>query len=152
MRVDNSLGKVLNFGIFNGPKRIQLHTVYFGTSEQIQPLQPVGLAAEFKFESKFELLQVIWKSLPDPSPFSARHPHWHVLQSASTANQILPCPGMETAPRSPGLNPQSPCAWLHLALHTPRHAPSFVPPPQYLPLSRFRPSALGVHAYGELEI
>ena len=32
-------------------------------SEAINPLQLVGQAAEFKFESKFELLRVIWQSL-----------------------------------------------------------------------------------------
>ena len=31
--------------------------------EAIKPLQLVGQAAEFKFESKFEPLQVIWQSL-----------------------------------------------------------------------------------------
>ena len=49
-------------------KEFKLHTVYFGTSEQIKPLQPVGQAAEFKFESKFEPLQVIWQSLPKAIP------------------------------------------------------------------------------------
>ena len=39
-------------------KEFKLHTVYFGTSEQIKPLEPVGQAAEFKFESKFEPLLV----------------------------------------------------------------------------------------------
>ena len=45
----------------------KLHTVYSGTLRHIKPLQPVGqgsLAAAFKFESKFEPLQVIWQSLP----------------------------------------------------------------------------------------
>ena len=32
-------------------------------SEAIKPLQLVGQAAQFKFESKFEPLQVIWQSL-----------------------------------------------------------------------------------------
>ena len=32
-------------------------------SEATKPLQLVGQAAEFKFESKFEPLQVIWQSL-----------------------------------------------------------------------------------------
>ena len=49
-------------------KEFKLHTVYFGTSEQIKPLQPVGQAAEFKFESKFEPLPVIWQSLPKAIP------------------------------------------------------------------------------------
>ena len=31
--------------------------------EAIKPLQLVGQAAQFKFESKFEPLQVIWQSL-----------------------------------------------------------------------------------------
>ena len=38
--------------------------VYLGISEQIKPLQLVCQAAEFKFESKFEPLLVIWQSLP----------------------------------------------------------------------------------------
>ena len=32
-------------------------------SEAIKPLQPVGQEAQFKFESKFEPLPVIWQSL-----------------------------------------------------------------------------------------
>jgi len=42
----------------------QFIELYFGVSEQIKPLQPIGQAAEFKFESKFEPLLVIWQSLP----------------------------------------------------------------------------------------
>ena len=38
----------------------KLHTVYAVVSGAIKPLQLVGQAAEFKFESKFEPLQVIW--------------------------------------------------------------------------------------------
>ena len=41
-----------------------LHAVYSVISEQIKPLQLVGQAAEFKFESKFEPLQEVWLSLP----------------------------------------------------------------------------------------
>ena len=44
-------------------KEFKLHTVYAVISEAIKPLQLVGQAAEFKFESKFEPLQVIWQSL-----------------------------------------------------------------------------------------
>ena len=44
----------------NSTQFIELH---FGVSEQIKPLQPIGQAAEFKFESKFEPLPVIWQSL-----------------------------------------------------------------------------------------
>ena len=40
----------------------QFIELYFGVSEQIKPLQPIGQAAEFKFESKFE-----------PLPTSAGH-------------------------------------------------------------------------------
>ena len=46
----------------------QFIELYFGVSEQIKPLQPIGQAAEFKFESKFEPLQVIWQSLPKAIP------------------------------------------------------------------------------------
>ena len=46
----------------------KLHTVWFGTSEQIKPSQLVGQAAESKFESKFEPLLVIWKSLSKAVP------------------------------------------------------------------------------------
>ena len=42
---------------------MKLHTVYAVISEAIKPLQLVGQAAEFKFESKFEPLPVIWQSL-----------------------------------------------------------------------------------------
>ena len=50
-------------------KEFELHTIYFGASQQIKPLQPVGQAAEFKFESKLKPLQVIWQSLPKAIPF-----------------------------------------------------------------------------------
>ena len=43
-------------------KRIQTPHSYSGISEQIKPLQAVGQATEFKFESKFKPLQVIWQS------------------------------------------------------------------------------------------
>ena len=48
-----SLRKVILLGISNGLK----------ISEAIKPLQLDGQAAEFKFESKFEPLPVIWQSL-----------------------------------------------------------------------------------------
>ena len=44
-------------------KEFKLHTVYFGTLEHIKPSQLVGQAAEFRFESKFKPLPVIWQSL-----------------------------------------------------------------------------------------
>ena len=46
----------------------QFIELYFGVLEQIKPLQPIGQAAEFKFESKFEPLPVIWQSLPKAVP------------------------------------------------------------------------------------
>ena len=42
---------------------LKLHTVYAVISGAIKPLQVVGEAADFKFESKFEPLLVIWQSL-----------------------------------------------------------------------------------------
>ena len=42
--------------------------LYSGVSEQIKTLQSMGQAAEFKFESKFEPLPVIWQSLPKAIP------------------------------------------------------------------------------------
>ena len=45
---------VLEFCNFNGPKIFFNSTQFIqGISEQIKPLQLVGQAAEFKFESKF---------------------------------------------------------------------------------------------------
>ena len=52
----------LKFGISDGLRKLKLHTVYAVISEAIKPLQLVGPAAEFKFESKFEPMQVIWRS------------------------------------------------------------------------------------------
>ena len=49
-------------------KRIQTPHSLFGASEQKKPSQPVGQAAELKFESKFEPLLVIWQSLPKTVP------------------------------------------------------------------------------------
>ena len=37
---------------------------YSGISDQIKTLQPVDQVAEFKFESKFEHLSVMWQSIP----------------------------------------------------------------------------------------
>ena len=42
----------------------QFIELYFGISEQIKPLQPIGQAAEFKFESKCLPAPVVWQSLP----------------------------------------------------------------------------------------
>ena len=62
-----SLGKVSVLGSnlvsVTDLKELKLHTVYAVISEAIKPLQLVGQAAEFKFESKFEPLPVIWQSL-----------------------------------------------------------------------------------------
>ena len=44
-------------------KEFKLQKVYAVISEAIKPLQLVGQVAEFKFESKFEPLPVIWQSL-----------------------------------------------------------------------------------------
>ena len=43
-----------------------------GISEQIKPLQPVGQAAEIKFESKCQPLPVIWQSLQKAIPENNR--------------------------------------------------------------------------------
>ena len=44
-------------------EEFKLQTVYSGISDQIKPLKLVGLATEFKLESKFKPLLVIWQSL-----------------------------------------------------------------------------------------
>ena len=44
-------------------KRIETPHSLFCDSEAIKPVQLVGHVAEFKFESKFEPLPVIWQSL-----------------------------------------------------------------------------------------
>ena len=49
-------------------QEFKLYTDYSGILEQVNPLQPVGQAAEFKFKSKFEPLPVIWQSLPKAIP------------------------------------------------------------------------------------
>ena len=65
----NTLTTVLNFGRSKkNSNSTQFIEFYFGVSEQIKPLQPIGQAAEFKFESKFKPLQVIWQSLPKAVP------------------------------------------------------------------------------------
>ena len=68
------LSTVLNFGIFNGPKRIQTpHSLFRdcgGTEEQIKPWQPVDKAAEFKLESKFDPLHHLAIT---PEGYSRRH-------------------------------------------------------------------------------
>ena len=42
---------------------MKIHTIYAVILEATKPLQLVGQAAQFKFESKFEPLQVVWQSL-----------------------------------------------------------------------------------------
>ena len=59
--IDSALSSILAFS--TDLKRIQTPPVYSGTSEQIEPLQHVGQAAEFKVESKFKPLSVICQSL-----------------------------------------------------------------------------------------
>ena len=66
LRKVTSLGS--NLASVTDLKELKLHTVYAVISEAIKPLQLVGQAAEFKFESKFEPLPVIWQSLPKAVP------------------------------------------------------------------------------------
>ena len=61
----------LNFGIFHGPKKnseIKLHTIYSGIPGHIKPFKLVGWAAEFKFQSKFEPLLLVWPTLSKAIP------------------------------------------------------------------------------------
>ena len=50
----------------------QFIELYFGVSEQIKPLQPVGQAAEFKFESKFKPLPSAGHLAITPEGYSRR--------------------------------------------------------------------------------
>ena len=61
---------VLNFGVLKNSNSTQFIELYFGVLEQIKNklVQPIGQAAEFKFESKFNPVQVIWQS---PKPIKA---------------------------------------------------------------------------------
>ena len=54
MRVDNNslLSSILAFSLKRIQNSIQFIEFYFGFSEQIKSLQPIGQAAEFKVESK----------------------------------------------------------------------------------------------------
>ena len=52
----NNLTAVLNFGVLKRIQTPQFIELHCGVSEQIKPLQPIGQAADFKFESKFEPL------------------------------------------------------------------------------------------------
>ena len=62
----------LKFGFSNGFKKnsnsTQFMLWFWRQREAIKPLQLVGQAAEFKFESKFEPLPVIWQSLQEAVP------------------------------------------------------------------------------------
>ena len=59
------LTAVLNFWLSKTiSNSTQFIEIYSGVSEQIKPLQLVGQAAEFKFESSFKPLPVTWQSLP----------------------------------------------------------------------------------------
>ena len=61
LRKVTSLGS--NLASVTDLKELKLHTVYAVISEALKPLQLVGQAAQFKFESKLEPLPVIWQSL-----------------------------------------------------------------------------------------
>ena len=50
----------------------RLQTDYFVDLEEMKPLQLVGQAAEFRFESKFEPLQIVWSSLSEAVPAGNR--------------------------------------------------------------------------------
>ena len=54
----NTLTAVLQWRLKKNSNSTRFIELYFGVSEQIKPLQPIGLEAEFrvKFESKFEPL------------------------------------------------------------------------------------------------
>ena len=58
-----SLQKVTSLGSNLASETDLNHSVYAVISEATKPLELVGQAAEFKLESKFEPLPVIWQSL-----------------------------------------------------------------------------------------
>ena len=58
--IDSLLSSILAFSTDLLVKEFKLHTDYSWITEQIKPLQPVGQTAEFKVESKFKPLPVIW--------------------------------------------------------------------------------------------
>ena len=55
--------------------------IYSGISEQKIPLQLFGQTAEFKCESTFEPLLVIWQSLPKAIPESRRQSKFSTAKS-----------------------------------------------------------------------
>ena len=57
MRVDNNSQLSSIWRSKKNSNSTQFIELYFGVSEQIKPLQPIGQAEEFKFESKFKPLQ-----------------------------------------------------------------------------------------------
>ena len=63
VHIDSPLSSISAF-----QKEFKFHTVDFGTSEQMKPLQHYDQAAEFKFEFKFEPLSLIWQLLPNSVP------------------------------------------------------------------------------------
>ena len=67
----------LNFGVLNRSKEFKLHT---GILEQIKPLQLIGQAAEFRFESKIEhlliILQLLQKGIAGDNPQAQLGPSW----------------------------------------------------------------------------
>ena len=77
MRVGNHSALCLHFGIVNRPKKNwKISTVHSGIPEKVLWADKTcttrwaggTAAAEFKFESKLEPLQVIWQSLPKAIP------------------------------------------------------------------------------------
>ena len=63
MSIRNFITLGSNLASVTDIKEFKLHTVYAVISEAIKPVQLVGQATEFKFESKFKPLLVIWQSL-----------------------------------------------------------------------------------------
>ena len=63
--INSQLSSIL---AFTSDLKIQTQHRLFWVFRADKPLQPIGQAAEFKFESKFKPLQVIWQSLPKATP------------------------------------------------------------------------------------
>ena len=63
MSIRNHTSHGSNLATVTDLKEFKLHTVYAVILEAIKPLQLVCQSEEFKFESNFEPLQVIWQSL-----------------------------------------------------------------------------------------
>ena len=100
----------------------QFIELYSWVSEQLKPLQPVGQAAEFKFDSKLEPLPVIWQStwLPKAIPEDSGNQRFWMqnewpgswCRTPAQLGRVGRASAWRTISRGTGRGTGVPCCWV----------------------------------------